>query len=102
MPPWTAQRRLAHHHTRDPGKSSDGLSVSLGPSSFRGFFTAQLVKNPPAMQETLVRFLGREDLLEKGQATHSSILGLPCGSAGKESARNAGDLGSIPGSGRSP
>ena len=27
---------------------------------------AQLVKNPPAMQETLVRFLGREDLLEKG------------------------------------
>ena len=38
---------------------------------------AQLVKNPPAMQETLVRFLGREDLLEKGKATHSSILGLP-------------------------
>jgi len=28
------------------------------------------------MQETPVRFLGREDLLEKGQATHSSILGL--------------------------
>ena len=27
---------------------------------------AQLVKNPPAMQENLVRFLGQEDLLEKG------------------------------------
>ena len=27
---------------------------------------AQLVKNPPAMQETLVQFLGREDQLEKG------------------------------------
>ena len=27
---------------------------------------AQLVKNPPAMQATPVRFLGREDLLEKG------------------------------------
>ena len=27
---------------------------------------AQLVKNPPAMQETLVRFVGQEDLLEKG------------------------------------
>ena len=27
---------------------------------------AQLVKNPPATQETLVQFLGREDLLEKG------------------------------------
>ena len=35
---------------------------------------AQLVKNPPSMQETLVGFLGREDLLEKGKATHSSIL----------------------------
>ena len=53
------------------------------------------------MQETLVRFLGQEDPLEKGQATPSSILGLPCGSTGKESARNAGDLGSIPGLGRS-
>ena len=34
----------------------------------------QLVKNPPAMPETLVRFLGWEDPLEKGKATHSSIL----------------------------
>ena len=38
---------------------------------------AQLVENPPAMKETLVQFLGWEDLLEKGQAVHSSILGLP-------------------------
>ena len=30
------------------------------------FCVAQLVKNPPAMQETLVRFLGRDDPLEKG------------------------------------
>ena len=36
--------------------------------------TAQLVKNPPAMQETPVGFLGQEDPLEKGKATHSSIL----------------------------
>ena len=35
---------------------------------------AQLVKNPPAMQETWVLSLGQEDLLEKGKATHSSIL----------------------------
>ena len=34
----------------------------------------QMVKNPPAMQETRVRSLGREDPLEKGMATHSSIL----------------------------
>ena len=35
---------------------------------------AQLVKNPPAMQETWVRSLGWEDPLEKEMATHSSIL----------------------------
>ena len=63
---------------------------------------AQSVKNPPAMQETWVRSLGWEDPLDKGKVTHSSILGLPCGSAGKESTHNAGDLGSIPGLGRSP
>ena len=35
---------------------------------------AQLVKNPPAIQETWVRSLGWEDPLEKRMATHSSIL----------------------------
>ena len=35
---------------------------------------AQLVKNPPAKRETWVWFLGWEDPLEKGKATHSSIL----------------------------
>ena len=35
----------------------------------------QMVKNLPAMQETQVRSLGQEDPLEKGMATHSSILG---------------------------
>ena len=38
---------------------------------------AQLVKNPPAEQQTLVRFLGWEDPLEEGQATRSSIFGSP-------------------------
>ena len=35
---------------------------------------AQMVKNLPAMQKTSVRSLDREDLLEKGMATHYSIL----------------------------
>ena len=35
---------------------------------------AQLVRNPPAMRETWLRSLGWEDPLEKGKATHSSIL----------------------------
>ena len=38
----------------------------------------QLVKNPPAMRETPVRFLSGEDPLEKGIATHSSILAWKC------------------------
>ena len=41
---------------------------------------AQMVKNLPAIQETQVRSLGQEDALEKGMATHSSILvwRIPC------------------------
>ena len=35
---------------------------------------AQMVKNMPAMQDTQVQTLGQEDPLEKGMATHSSIL----------------------------
>ena len=35
---------------------------------------AQMVKNPPAMRETWVLSLGRADSLEKGVATHPSIL----------------------------
>ena len=34
----------------------------------------QLVKTPPAMQETWVQSLGWEDTMEKGRATHTSIL----------------------------
>ena len=37
-------------------------------------FVAQSVKNLPAMLEARVRFLGREDPLEKEMATHSGIL----------------------------
>ena len=38
------------------------------------FLVAQMVKNPPAMWETWVRSLGSKDPLEKGTATHSTIL----------------------------
>ena len=40
----------------------------------RASLIAQLVKNLPAMQETWVLSLGWDDPLEKGKATHSSIL----------------------------
>ena len=58
----------------------------------RAFLIAQSVKNPSAMQETLVWFLVREDLLEKDRLPTLVFLGFPCGSAGKESVHNAGDL----------
>ena len=61
-----------------------------------------MVKNLPAMQETLVQLLGQEDLLEKGEATHSCILGFPLWLSWKESACNVGDLGSLLGLRRSP
>ena len=38
------------------------------------YLVAQMVKNPPAMQETWVQSLGWEDPLEEGMATHSNIL----------------------------
>ena len=38
------------------------------------FPVAQQVKNPPAMQETLVQFLGQENLLEKGKASWASLV----------------------------
>ena len=57
---------------------------------------AQLVKNPPAMQETPVRFLGWEDPRRRDTLATPVFLGFPDGSAGKDSSCNAEDLGSTP------
>ena len=43
---------------------------------YRASLVAQLVKNPPAMQKTLIRFLGWKDPLKKGKATHSEYPDL--------------------------
>ena len=43
-------------------------------AGYMGKLEAQVIKNPPAMQETWVQSLGWEDPLEKGTATYSSIL----------------------------
>ena len=48
------------------------LSLSLTP--YRVFLVPPIVKNLPIMWQTRVRSLGQEDPLEKGMATHSSIL----------------------------
>ena len=63
---------------------------------------AQLVKNPPAMQETSFNSWVRKIPWRRDRLPTPVFLGFPCGSAGKESACNVGDLGSIPELGRSP
>ena len=63
---------------------------------------SQLVKNPPAMQKTLVRLLGQEDPWRRDRLCTAVFLGFPGGSAGKESACCAGVLGLMPWLGRSP
>ena len=50
-------------------RTSSLLSLHIGAS-----VVVQMVKNLPAMQETWVQFLGRDDPLEKGMATYASIL----------------------------
>ena len=86
--PWTAayQAPLSMGFSRQeywsgvPLPSPYGLQTpdlsSLSPQllSCWSSLVAQLVKNPPAMRETWVWSLGSEDPLEKGKATHSSIL----------------------------
>ena len=63
----------------DPGSiSASGRSTGEGkgyPLQYSwASLVAQLVKNQPTMRETWVRSLGCKDPLEKGMATHSSIL----------------------------
>ena len=47
----------------------------MAPLLVQTSLVAHMVKNPPAMEETWVQSLGREDPLEQEMATHSSILG---------------------------
>ena len=54
---------------------------------------AQLVKNPPPMQETPVQLLDHEGPSGRDRLPTPVFLGFPCGSDGKESACNAGNLG---------
>ena len=63
---------------------------------------AQLVKDPLAMQETLVHSWVGKICWRRDRLPTPVFLGFPGDSAGKESACNAGDVGSILGLGRSP
>ena len=54
------------------------MAVSV--STVQASLVTQMVKNPPAIQETRVRSLDQEDPLERGMATHSNVLAweIPC------------------------
>ena len=68
-----------------------------------GFPDSSVGKESPSMQETLVQFLGQEDLLQKEQATHSQYSWASLvAQLVKKSTCNVRDLSSIPGLGRSP
>ena len=82
--PWGSQR-VGHdwatftslHFQQCKGFSSQFLHILSSPCcllTFGASLVAQLIKNPPAMQGTWVWSLAWEDPLEKGKATHSSIL----------------------------
>ena len=68
---------------------------------FRASLIAQLVKNPPAMQETPVDSWVGKIWWRRDRLPTPIFFGFPCGSAGKESTCSAGDPSLIPGSGRS-
>ena len=63
---------------------------------------AQMVKNLPAMQEPRFDSWVGKIHWRRNRLPTPVFLGFPGGSAGKESACNVGDLGSVPGLGRSP
>ena len=83
---------------------SEYLFLTILPANFasygaiRGSLIPQLVKNLPALQETPVSILRWRN----NRLPTPVFLGFPCGSAGKESPWNVGDLGSIPGLERPP
>ena len=66
-----------------------------------GFPDSSVVRNLPAIQETPVWSWVRKIRWRRDRLPTPVFLGSPCGSAGKESACNAGDRGLIPGSWRS-
>ena len=81
--PGNSAGRGSTHYTGDSGSipgsgRSAGERIGYPLQYSRASLVAQLVKNMPAMRETWVQSLGWEDPLEKGKATHSSILAWSC------------------------
>ena len=69
---------------RSPAMLVDSLPAEPQGKPKNTSLIAQWVKNPPALQETPVRFLAWEDLLEKDRLPTLVFLGFPCGSVGRK------------------
>ena len=69
---------------------------------FGASLIAQLVKNPPAMQRPWFSSWVGKTCWRRDRLPTPIFLGFPCGLAGNESTCSAGNLGSIPGLGKSP
>ena len=90
--------QVSHRHVH----SHTSLSLSWNAIQFNGAsLVDQLAKNPPAMQETWFNSWVRKTTWSMDRLPTPVFLGFPGGSDSKESACNAGNLGSIPGLGRS-
>ena len=76
---WTTLHGVAKSQTKVVTKNEEIRHLHFLIFYLRASLVAQIVKNLSAMRETWVQSLGWEDLLEKGEATHSSIpaWGIP-------------------------
>ena len=78
------------------------LYIITWTSVTRASLIAQLVKNPPAVRRSLFNLWVGKIPWRRDRLPTLVLLGFLCDSDGKESTCSAGDLGSIPGLGRSP
>ena len=74
MEVWASTEEDSGCSRRSGGEVQKRRCLGHGSGEEWASLVAQLVKNPPAMRETWVRPLGWEYPLERGKATHSSIL----------------------------
>ena len=82
--------------------AEDWMSICQVAAVYWASLVVQLVKNPPAMQETWFHSWVRKIPWRLDRLPTPVLLGFPGGSHCKEAACNSGDLGLIPGLGRSP
>ena len=76
--------KVTFAHGPKEGKSAmQKMWERIEHSTWRGFPDSSVGNEPPAMQETLVQFLGREDPMGKDRLPIPVFLGFPCGSAGE-------------------